>query len=68
MNNQNLSKEKIRNRIRYEDNLQNSRTSIFLVTNGLLLTAVGVSNNFVFKIVLTILGGLVTVFWWMCSW
>lgn len=68
MSDQNNTKKKIRDRIQNEDNLLNSRTSIFLITNGLLLTAVGVSNNFIFQIILAILGALVTAFWWMYSW
>jgi len=60
--------DKMRKRIEYEDELFNSRTTIFLATNGLWAAAVGVSNVFPLQIGIGILGVLVSIMWVMCSW
>ena len=57
-----------RKRIMREDDLLNSRTTLFLVTSGLLLTAVGLSTNPFIGLLLTVLGILVTIAWSICSW
>jgi hypothetical protein len=60
--------DKIRKRIEYEDELFNSRTTIFLATNGLWAAAVGVSSVLPLQIGIGILGVLVSIMWVMCSW
>lgn len=60
--------KKYRDRITREDDLLISRTTIFLVTNGLLLTAVSVANYPIIGILISILGLILTFFWFMCSW
>jgi len=60
--------EKIRARIEYEDELFNSRTTIFLGTNGLWAAAAGISNVLPLQIGIAVLGILVTIMWAMCSW
>lgn len=57
-----------RQRIMREDDLLNTRTTVFLVTNGLLLTAVGISDEFLFRLILSILGTIVTILWLILSW
>ena len=60
--------DKMRKRIEYEDELFNSRTTIFLATNGLWAAAVGVSEAPYLQIGIGILGVLVSIMWVMCSW
>lgn len=60
--------DKMRKRIEYEDQLFNSRTTIFLATNGLWAAAVGVSSVLPLQIGIGILGVLVSIMWVMCSW
>ena len=62
-------REKIRSRIQIEDSLLNARTSIFLITNGLLLASLGAaSGSEPLKTFLTLLGLAISVPWAMCSW
>ena len=61
-------KPEYRERIILEDNLLISRTTIFLVTNGILLTAVSIANDPIVGILIAILGLVITVFWFICSW
>jgi hypothetical protein len=60
--------DKIRKRIEYEDELFNSRTTIFLATNGLWAAAVGVSSALPLQVGIGVLGVLVSIMWVMCSW
>jgi hypothetical protein len=57
-----------RQRIVHEDDLLNSRTIVFIATNGLLMTAVGVSDDFAFRLVISILGIIITISWMILSW
>jgi hypothetical protein len=57
----------LRKRIEKEDSLLNSRTSVFLITGSLLLTAFGVSDDTVIRFIISILGILVTLAWGICS-
>ena len=57
-----------RQRIIREDDLLHARTIVFLVTNGLLMTAVGISDDFAFRLVISILGIMVTISWMIVSW
>ncbi len=56
-----------RHRIMREDDLFNTRTTVFLITNGLIMTAVGISGEVSIRLVLSILGTLITIAWLMCS-
>jgi hypothetical protein len=58
---------KYRERIVREDDLLNSRTVLFLVTNGLLLTAVGLGGDPLVRILICILGSIITIAWLMTS-
>jgi hypothetical protein len=60
--------DKVRQRIETEDELLNSRTTIFLGINGLWAAAVGIGNAPHLQIGITILGVLVSIMWLMCSW
>jgi ABC-type amino acid transport system permease subunit len=60
--------DEIRKRIQVEDELLNSRTTIFLATNGLWAAAAGISTTFHLQIGIGILGVLVSTMWVMCSW
>ena len=63
-----IDKERIRDRIDKEDGLLNSRTTIFLATNALLITATQISKNDPKTCMGIILFGLiVTFFWSLCS-
>lgn len=57
-----------RQRITREDDLLNKRTTVFLVTSGLLMTAVGISDDLVFGLIISMLGTIVTIFWVILSW
>ena len=68
--------EEVRKRIDAEDNLLNARTANFLVSNGLLITALGIANSPIggpdnngdlLGIVLTLLGLSVSIVWVLCS-
>jgi hypothetical protein len=65
---ENALKDNFRKRIEFEDELFNSRTTIFLGTNGLWAAAAGISGDFHLQIGIGILGILVTMMWLMCSW
>jgi hypothetical protein len=57
-----------RQRIMREDDLLHSRTMVFLVTNGLLMTAAGISGDFAFRLAISILGIMITISWMIVSW
>jgi len=57
-----------RQRIMREDDLFNTRTTVFLITNGLLMTAVGISDDFAIRLLISILGTIVTISWMIFSW
>lgn len=57
-----------RQRIIREDDVLYTRTMVFLVTNGLLMAAAGISNDFAFRLVICILGIMVTISWMILSW
>jgi len=57
-----------RQRIMREDDLFNTRTTVFLITNGLLITAVGISWDFAIRLLISILGTIVTISWMIFSW
>jgi len=59
---------KFRERIIREDDLLNSRTTVFLITNGLLLTTVGITGDELFRMLISVLGFLVTISWVIFSW
>lgn len=52
--------QEFRERIVREDDLLDSRTTLFLVTNGLLLTAIGLSKDNPIQILISVLGCIVT--------
>lgn len=56
-----------RKRIEFEDNLLVTRTGVFLVPNGLLVTAIGVGTTEPFKCMIALLGLMVTGIWLVCS-
>lgn len=57
-----------RERIAREDDLLNSRTTVFLVTNGLLLNAAGPSSGPLVGLLISVLGSTIAVAWLICSW
>lgn len=59
---------RIQNRINAEDSLLHSRTTIFLLTNGLLLATLGIESYGRFRLVFCILGILVSVVWTLVGW
>jgi len=60
--------DRVRERIQIEDELLNSRTTIFLATNGLWAAAVGFGDELHIRMGIGILGALVSIMWVMCSW
>jgi hypothetical protein len=58
--------EDYRKRITREDDLLNTRTGIFLVTNTLLMAASNISRTDL-RLPGFILGFFITIFWMMCS-
>jgi hypothetical protein len=57
-----------RERITREDDLFNTRTTVFLITNGLLLTSVGLSSlNGHIQLIISILGLIISIAWLICS-
>jgi hypothetical protein len=64
----NANPDKFRKRIELEDELLNSRTTIFLATNGLWAAAVGISNDPYLMLGMGTLGILVSTMWLMCAW
>ena len=56
-----------RKRIEYEHNLLITRTGIFLIPNGLLVTAIGVGTTEPFKCLIAFLGLAVAGIWLVCS-
>jgi len=59
--------QEFRERIVREDDLLDSRTTLFLVTNGLLLTAIGLSKDNPIQILISVLGCIVTSGWILTS-
>jgi len=57
----------IRSRIRLEDQLLNSRTTIFLATNGLWIAAVGLSKEIPLRVAIAALSIVVSVIWVVCG-
>lgn len=60
--------DKFRKRVEVEDELLNSRTTIFLATNGLWAAVVGISNDPYLMLGIGTLGALVSIMWLMCAW
>lgn len=58
----------LRQRIETEDELLNTRTTIFLATNGLWAASVGVSTAQTLQVGIALLGIAVTVLWMISSW
>ena len=64
-----MNYEQLRKRIEFEDGLLNSRTTIFLVTNGFWMAVIGVGGNVtVLHVGIAILGLLVSFLWSASSW
>jgi len=57
----------LRRRIEYEDGLLNTRTTIFIATNGLLLAAIGLGATGVLSYAISGLGLFVSVMWFLCG-
>lgn len=57
-----------RQRIIREDDLFNTRTTVFLITNGLFITSVGISEHLAIRLLISILGIIVTISWMIFSW
>ena len=57
-----------RERIEHEDGLLNSRTGIFLVPAGLLITALSVATTEPLKTLICAVGFLTACIWWVCVW
>jgi len=55
-----------RSRVEYEDQLLNSRSSIFLVVNGLGAVAVGLAPAVAAKLAITIVVVLINLLWVIC--
>ena len=64
----NANPDRFRKRIEIEDELLNSRTTIFLATNGLWAAAVGISDDPHLRLGIGTLGILVSTMWLMCAW
>ncbi len=59
---------RIQNRINAEDSLLNSRTTIFLLTNGFLLAILGVESYGLLRLAFCFLGIFVTGIWFLIGW
>ena len=59
---------RIQERIDAEDTLLHARTTIFLVSNGLLLASLGIQAYGSFRLVFVLLGVLVTIVWVLVGW
>ena len=59
--------EKIRERIKVEDNLFNSRPTIFLAINGIWVSAAGINSQADLPIVFNLLGLAFSILWFICS-
>ena len=59
--------QEFRERIVREDDLLEARTTLFLVTNGLLLTAVGLGKDTLVQILISLLSSIVTFGWIITS-
>ena len=62
------SAKTFRKRIMREDDMLQSRTSVFLITNGLLLATFGISDDTLIRSIISLLGIIVTVSWALTSW
>ncbi len=62
-----MNQETLRKRIVEEDTLLSSRTTIFLISNGFLLNALGVANNPSLKIIICLLGAVIAFIWAITS-
>ena len=62
------NEQDFRERIKREDDLLNTRTSLFLVTNGLFLAAVGLSFDPLIQLIIITLGLIITITWLISSW
>jgi hypothetical protein len=60
--------KRIQSRIDAEDSLLHSRTTIFLLTNGLLLATLGIETYGLFRLMFCFLGILVTIVWILVGW
>jgi hypothetical protein len=57
-----------RKRMIREEDLLHSRSSVFLITSGLLLTAFSISDYTTIRFIISFLGIIMTIFWALCSW
>ena len=62
------SLQRIQGRLDAEDSLLHQRTTIFLVTNGLLLAVLGLRDYTKFNILFLILGAFVSLIWLLAGW
>jgi hypothetical protein len=64
----NAQPEKIRKRIEIEDSLLNSRSTIFLVINGIWLSAISLKKDLdAFQIIIPVCGIIISIMWFLCS-
>ena len=64
----NAQPEKIRKRIEIEDSLLNSRSTIFLVINGIWLSAISLKKDLdTFQIIIPVCGIIISIMWFLCS-
>jgi hypothetical protein len=67
---ENNGKQELKDIIKNEDNNLHARTNLFLIVNGILFTAIGVSlrdQNTNFRIIVGIIGLFVSIFWFLCT-
>ena len=57
----------VRERIRDEDSLLNTRTNIFLIVNGIGLVAVGLNKPMISPLLLCLLMAFIDLLWFLCS-
>ena len=62
-----VDQDRLRRRIEIEDPLLNSRTTIFLATNGLWLAAIRVGELDDLKTSITLVGIFLSVVWFICG-
>ena len=62
-----VTAKKYRKRIAKEKNWLNKRTSVFLVTCGILLTTFGFSDEVTIRFIISIIGIFTTIFWIVTS-
>ena len=64
---QNFSRDRVGARIAEENTLINARTVIFLIANGFFVNAIGTYESLFFRVILCLLGLVVTLIWFISN-